>query len=300
MNTKRYLVGIDVGGSHVTAALIDAETFEMLPQHEARRHIDTCGEVDAVLSAFTDAVRASAGELWDNVAGIGVAFPAPFDYPNGICLITPEQNKFTRFYGVNVRQELATRLDFAKPITFLNDAAAFAIGEYFAGSAKGSARSLVITLGTGFGASFLAEGRPVVTGGLVPEGGELWDQPFKDGIADDNFSTRGLVKAWKAASGEDAPGVKEIAQTALKGDTRGIAMFNAFGAELAEFLAPWFVKFGVDRFVIGGNIAKDWDLFVPAFEAALKTRGVDGVTVKPSQLGENAQIVGAALSLALG
>jgi len=300
MNTKRYLVGIDVGGSHVTAALIDAETFEMLPQSEARRHIDTCGEVDAVLSAFTDAVRASAGDLWDNVEGIGLAFPGPFDYPNGICLITPEQNKFTKFYGVNVKQELAERLGFAKPIKFLNDAAAFAIGEYFAGGAKGSARSLVITLGTGFGASFLAEGRPVVTGGLVPEGGELWDQPFKDGIADDNFSTRGLVKAWKAASGEDAAGVKAIAQLARDGDSRGVAVFSTFGAELAEFVAPWFAKFGVDRFVIGGNIANAWDLFVPAFEEALQAHGVNGVTVKPSQLGENAQIVGAALSLALG
>ncbi|MCL1920764.1 MAG: ROK family protein [Kiritimatiellaeota bacterium] len=299
MNSKKYLMGIDVGGSHVTAAMIDAETFEMLPGSEARRHIDSCGEVDAVLSAFVEAIRASAGEQWDNVEGIGVAFPAPFDYPNGICLITPEQNKFTNFYGVNVKQELATRLSFAKPIKFLNDAAAFAIGEYFAGGAKGSARSLVITLGTGFGASFLAEGRPVVTGGLVPEGGELWDQPFKGGIADDNFSTRGIVKAWKAASGEDASGVKEIAQAALKGDARGIAMFNAFGEELAAFLAPWLTKFGVDRFVIGGNIARDWDLFVPAFEAALPAHGAGGVTVRPSHLGENAQIVGAALSLAL-
>lgn len=297
MNSKTYLMGIDVGGSHVTAAMIDAVTFEMLPGSEARRHIDTRGEVDAVLAAFTDAVRASAGGLWENVEGIGLAFPGPFDYPNGICLITPEQNKFTRFYGVNVKQELQSRLGFAKPIKFLNDAAAFAIGEYFAGGAKGSARSLVITLGTGFGASFLAEGRPVVTGGLVPEGGELWDQPFKDGIADDNFSTRGIIKAWKAASGEEAAGVKEIAQVALKGDPRGIAMFNTFGEELAAFLAPWLVKFGVDRFVIGGNIARDWDLFVPAFEAALKARGVDGVTVRPSQLGENAQITGAALSV---
>jgi glucokinase len=299
MNSTKYLMGIDVGGSHVTAAMIDAETFEMLPGSEARRHIDTHGEPDAVLSVFADAIRTSVGELWENVEGMGIAFPAPFDYPNGICLITPEQNKFTKFYGVNVKQELQTRLNFTKPIKFLNDAAAFAIGEYFAGSAKGAARALVITLGTGFGASFLAEGRPVVTGGLVPEGGELWDQPFKSGIADDNFSTRGLIKAWKAASGEDAAGAKEIAQAAQDGDSRAIAVFNTFGTELAEFVAPWFTKFGVDRFVIGGNIANAMDLFTPAFEQGLQARGVNGVTVKPSQLGENAQITGAALSLAL-
>jgi len=299
MNSKKYLIGVDVGGSHVTAAMIDAVTFEMLPGSEARRHIDTHGEPDAVLSVFVEAVRASAGDLWGSVEGMGLAFPGPFDYPNGICLITPEQNKFTKFYGVNVKQELAARLDFAKPIKFLNDAAAFAIGEFFAGGAKGSARALVITLGTGFGASFLAEGRPVVTGGVVPEGGELWDQPFKDGIADDNFSTRGLIKAWKAASGEDASGVKEIADAARGGDVRAVAVFNTFGAELAEFVAPWFKKFGVDGFVIGGNIANAMDLFVAAFEGGLQARGISGVAVRPSQLGENAQIIGAALSLAV-
>ena len=299
MNTKKYLMGFDVGGSHVTAALIDADTFAMLPGSEARRNIDTHGEPDAILSVFADAANASAGDLWANVEGIGIAFPAPFDYPNGICLITPEQNKFTKFYGVNVRQELTARLNFTKPIKFLNDAAAFAIGEFFAGGAKGSTRSLVITLGTGFGASFLAEGRPVVTGGLVPEGGELWDQPFKNGIADDNFSTRGLLKAWKAASGQDASGAKEIAQAARDNDPRATAVFNTFGAELAEFVAPWLSKFSVDRFVIGGNIANALPLFAQAFGQGLQSRGMSGVTVEPSQLGENAQIIGAALSLAI-
>ena len=297
MNSEKYLMGMDVGGSHVTAAMIDAETFEMLPGSEARRQLDTHGAPDAVLSVFVEAARASAGARWENVGGIGLAFPGPFDYPNGICLITPEQNKFTKCYGVNVKQELAARLAFDKPITFLNDAAAFAIGEYFAGGAKGSPRSLVITLGTGFGASFLAEGRPVVTGGLVPEGGELWDQPFRDGIADDRFSTRGILKAWKDATGEEAAGVKAIAVAARDGDATALAVFNAFGAELAAFVAPWFVRFGVDRFVVGGNIAHALDLFRLAFEQALQARGVTGVTVQPSQLGENAQIIGAALAL---
>ncbi|MCL2104096.1 MAG: ROK family protein [Kiritimatiellaeota bacterium] len=297
MNSKKYLMGIDVGGSHVTAAMIDAESFEMLPGSERRRHIDTHGVPDVVLSVFVEAARASAGALWENVEGIGLAFPGPFDYLNGICLITPEQNKFTKCYGVNVRQELAARLAFDKPITFLNDAAAFAIGEYFAGGAKGSARALVITLGTGFGASFLAEGRPVVTGGLVPEGGELWDQPFKDGIADDTFSTRGLLKAWKDTTGEEAAGVREIAEAARCGDARAAAVFDAFGADLAVFLAPWFARFGVDSLVVGGNIANALDLFVLAFAQGLQACEVNEVTVKPSLLGENAQIIGAALSL---
>jgi predicted NBD/HSP70 family sugar kinase len=48
----------------------------------------------------------------------------------------------------------------------------------------------------------------------------------------------------------------------------------------------------VDTIVLGGNIAKAWDWFVPALKAWHSTRHV---RVTPAELGESAQMVGAAL-----
>lgn len=287
MMTKE-LIGVDVGGSHITCARVKAETFELVRESIVRRHVDTNASVDEVMAVFVDGIRAAAGGSLDSIAGIGLAFPGPFDWEKGVCLITAGQGKFRNFYTVNVRSELQTRLGFSGAIGFLNDAACFAVGEYAAGAAKGAKRALAITLGTGFGASFICEGKPVTTGDTVPVGGELWDSPYKSGIADDAFSTRGQVAAWKAASGESVAGGKEVDMAARKGDARALQLFADFGKSLATFLTPHLEKFGVETLVVGGSIAGSFDLFAPALKQGLTC------AVKKSILGEDAQMVGAA------
>ncbi len=299
--TPVFYIGIDVGGSHITLDLVHAKTFEMLPGSTVREPLDTHVNPSAILDVFEHAIRACADKVGPAaVKGVGLAIPGPFTYEEGVCRITPFQNKYEQMFGVNFRQALSNALDSAaKPVVFNNDAACFALGEYFRGGAQGFKRPVVVTLGTGFGASFLKEGRPQTTGADVPKDGELWHVPYKTGIADDFFSTRWLVGEWKRLTGQTVAGGKEIAHAALAGDTHAKQVYRTFGENLAEFVSPWLVKFGADAFVIGGNIARDWDLYVPALEAGLAARVPNGIAVKPCELGEQAPIYGAALALTL-
>ena len=300
-----YYLGIDVGGSHITLDLVDAETFELLPGATVREPLDSHQSPSVVLDTFERAIRACAAKTaLGMVKGIGLAIPGPFDYPNGICRITPHQNKYEQCFGVNFRQYLSNALAAPTasaqiPVIFNNDAACFALGEYFRGGAKGFKHPVVVTLGTGFGASFLKDGRPQTQGDNVPLDGELWHVPYKTGIADDFFSTRWLVAEWQRLTGQTVAGGKEIAQAALWGDENAKEIYRTFGENLAEFVAPWLAKFDADAFVIGGNIARDWDLYVPALESDLADRLPFGVAVRPCQLGEQAPIYGAALALTL-
>ena len=300
-----YYLGIDVGGSHITLDLVDSETFDLLPDATVREPLDSHQPPSAVLDTFERAIRACAAKTASGmVKGIGLAIPGPFDYPNGICRITPHQNKYEQCFGVNFRQYLSNALisptpSAQIPVIFNNDAACFALGEYFRGGAKGFKRPVVVTLGTGFGASFLKDGRPQTQGDNVPPDGELWHVPYKTGIADDFFSTRWLVAEWQRLTGQTVSGGKEIAEAALWGDENAKAIYRTFGENLAEFVAPWLAKFDADAFVIGGNIARDWDLYVPALESGLADRLPFGVAVRPCQLGEQAPIYGAALALTL-
>ncbi len=299
--TSTYFLGIDVGGSHITLDLVDAKTFEMLEGSAVREHLDTHTHPTAILNVFEHAIRRCAAKVGPAlVNGVGLAIPGPFNYEEGICRITPYQNKYEQMFGVNFRQYLSNALDTAdKPVVFNNDAACFALGEYFRGGAKGFKRPVVVTLGTGFGASFLKDGRPQTQGEDVPPDGELWHVPYKTGIADDFFSTRWLVAEWQRLTGQTVAGGKEIAHAALKGDATAKQVYRTFGENLAECVAPWLEKFGADAFVIGGNIARDWDLYVPALEAGLATRLARGIAVRPCELGEQAPIYGAALALTL-
>jgi glucokinase len=176
------------------------------------------------------------------------------------------------------------------PIRFINDATAFAIGEDWIGKAEGATRSLSITLGTGFGSAFMRDGIPVAHGDEVPDQGCLWHVPFEDGIADDYFSTRGIVSRYNLRTGEDARSAKDVADAAGTNE-KAISIFEDFGEKLVILLKPWFIKFGVEVLVIGGNISRAFDLFSPSLKANLSKEGLN-VNVEISDLKDTASIIG--------
>ncbi len=231
----------------------------------------------------------------ENVVGLGFAMPGPFDYENGIPLFTGDNNKYENIYGINVSKILIQLLGFPDefPIRFMNDATAFAIGEEWFGKAIGVKKLLSITLGTGIGSAFIDNSLPVTSGDNVPLNGCVWHLPFKIGIADDYFSSRGLVKRYLRKTGISTSGVKEIA-VAAENDEMAKEVFKEFGIDLFEFLKPWLEKFGVEKIVLGGNISLAADLFVPSMKTELDKAGLSSISIDISDLGETAAIIGGA------
>lgn len=84
---------------------------------------------------------------------------------------------------------------------------------------------VAITLGTGFWSSFISERKAIETGNTVPDGGCLWHLPYKEGIADDYFSTRWFVTNFNEKS-EQITGVRRIAQLAREGNKEAVGLFN--------------------------------------------------------------------------
>ncbi|CAF4123257.1 unnamed protein product [Rotaria sordida] len=83
------------------------------------------------------------------------------------------------------------------PISFYNDATCFAIGEAISVHNRNYERILALTLGTGFGSTFIDRCEIIINRSDVPSGGMLWNCPYeKNSIADDWFSTRGLIKIY--------------------------------------------------------------------------------------------------------
>ena len=50
----KQLIGVDVGGSHITCACVSGETFELMRESMVRRHVDTNASVDDVMAVFVD------------------------------------------------------------------------------------------------------------------------------------------------------------------------------------------------------------------------------------------------------
>jgi len=292
---KNIAIGVDIGGSHISCAAYNLETKQLLMKTFAESDLDNHGQPDEIIDSWGKTIKKCMKLAGDNkVDGIGFAMPGPFDYEKGISQFTGQNGKYENTYGLNVPVKLRKYLDLPEDfkIRFINDATAFAIGEDRVGVSKDFNHSLSITLGTGFGSAFIKDGLPVVEGKQVPDQGCVWYIPFENGIADDYFSSRGLIDRYYKATGKKFSGVKEIADLA-KNDLKAKALFNDFGEKMGVFLKPWIQKFEMEVLVIGGNISKAFPLFGESLKAYLKAENLQ-IKVALSELKENASFIGSA------
>jgi len=294
--TPWVVIGLDVGGSRLKGALLrsDGTLVGDVRQADARS-----GEPkEVVLSTFTGMIQslmAGAGDM--QVAGIGIAMPGPFDYERGISYIRG-LGKYEALYGINVGEALRDRLglDRSFPVRFLNDAEAFARGEWRFGAARGRRRVMVLTFGTGCGSAFLADGKVLRGGPGVPPDGYVYGIPFRGATIDDWLSARGILRLWQGRRGGGAQvpagvQVKDLAARAEAGDAEARALFREFGWMAGEALRPIAAAFQPDCIVIGGGISKGYALFGPQLVEAL---GEWGAVVTPATHPDEAAVLGAA------
>jgi glucokinase len=292
---KKYAIGADIGGSHISCAIIDLEKKAIVKETYATQQVDNKASAEDILSNWTLAIKRSLKSINNNeLAGIGFAMPGPFDYEKGLALFTHEVDKYENLHGVNVAQYMKNVLSLSsdKEARFMNDASAFAVGEAWSGKAANAQRSVSVTLGTGFGSAFIDNGLPVVEREDVPKLGCVWHLPFNSGIADDSFSTRWFIMHYAKMSGEQVPGVKEIADR-VPSDHHAKQLFEEFGTNLGLFLSPWLKKFKANALVIGGNISTAYPLFGTYLERALEKQTVD-IDIHLSELKEDAALFGCA------
>ncbi len=287
---------LEIGGTHVAGAMVDLGLRALVDGTRIRLPLDANGTADSILATIVHCARllaAAPGSTW------GVAIPAPFDYVTGIGGFEGVA-KFGSLRGVNVGRRLLDELPADSSVVFLNDADAFLIGERAAGAAVGYARVAGITLGTGIGSAFLADGRIVSTGPDVPPEGEVHLLSIDDRPLEDTVSRRAIVTAYERVSGsagsKPTPDVREIAALARHGDAAARAAIDGPLEKLGYALAPWLERFGATALVVGGSMAGSWDLVEPA----LRTGIPNGVAVLRARLPDEAGLLGAALHATAG
>lgn len=282
MYNSSIVAGVDIGGSHITAALVDLQNITVIKGTSVRKSIDTGGAGEAIIREWSSVIH-KVFNGFDYPKKIGIAMPGPFDYENGISLIR-DQNKYDSLYLLNVKRLLADSLQINETdILLKNDAACFLQGEAFGGAAKGFKKVIGLTLGTGLGSAKCTCG--------VAEDADLWHSPFLDGIAEDYLSTRWFVKRFYEISGEKVENVKAL--TRLNKDPNVEQVFGEFGKNLALFLSGLVSPEKAEAVILGGNISKAYSLFYPQLSAHLPVTE-NPYVLKKAALGENGNLVGAA------
>lgn len=288
-------MGIDIGGSHITCQLFDIDTNKLISGSKIRVEVNGNGSKESIVGSWVKAIQQTvSNQNISDLAGIGFAMPGPFDYQNGIAWFDKNVDKFHDLHGVDIKSELIQNLNLPAdfPIRFLNDAASFAVGVANVEPASKYKRIIALTLGTGFGTTFIKNGLPVASEDGIPEDGFLYHVPFQKSIADEYFSTRWFLNEYKNRTGLTISGVKELTEM-FGNDETAREIFTLFGKNLGSFLKPWIQKFNAECIVLGGNISNSYPLFESALLSEFSTLDFQPEIVI-SELDENAALTGSA------
>ncbi len=280
---------LEIGGTHASACWADLHGRGSLTPVR-RVHF----EGDPDLAQFTRVVaelhaflESGHGDL--AAVPCAVAIPGPFDYVEGVGRFAGV-GKFAALNGVDVRAIFAAEGIVAT--YFVNDADAFGLGEAEFGAGAGSRRVVCLTLGTGIGSAFVRDGQVVHEGPQVPPGGYLYRAVVGGKPVEDVMSRRAIVAAWRRLSGldEDVYDVMVAARSGVQG-ARGVVAAALEG--LVSAAAPYLEAFGAEVVVVGGSIARSWDLVEPALREGWERRGI-AVPVLQAARPEEAPFLGAA------
>lgn len=274
------IAGVDIGGSHITSALVDITTGKIIEETYQRRHVDAFGSMELIIAEWAAVIRSSFLAAGLPVSMIGIAMPGPFDYDEGISLLK-DQGKFINLYQQNVGVLLADKLNICpKQIKWMNDASCFLQGEILGKLEFANKKVLGFTLGTGFGSSIFSEGSIVDA--------DMWQMPYKDSIAEDYTATRWFTGRYYELSGRKIANVKELLDLAI-----AVEIFAEFSENFSEIIAMGIEKYHPEAIIIGGNIAQSHDRFLTSIINRLRRNGYN-IPITIADRGESAAMIGAA------
>lgn len=287
---NRYILGADIGGSHITAAIIDSQEHKVIDKTLTRMSVDSSAASTVILDTWAEAIKQVLHKATDYKPGyLAFAMPGPFNYQEGISHIKG-LHKYDLLYGINVKEHLSERLNISpQRIGLVNDAQAFLEGEIRLNNYSNEQKILGVTLGTGLGSAISYHG--------VTEDMNFATHPFLSGIAEEYLSTRWFVGRYNELSNQPIKNVKEMLMQ--KQDAILDVVFDEFIQNFSDFLTSILNRENIELLIIGGNIAKAEDRFLGALRNNLNR---DGVLIQPcniliANVGELSAMIGAALQL---
>lgn len=250
--SPKYILACDIGGTHITSAIVDTEEWNILSDTLTRTHLNSALDAKSIFQNWAFNIKSCLDKFPEKILHIGIAMPGPFDYENGISLMK-NQDKYDAIYNLDVTIGLKEALASDINIKYINDAAAFLQGEIFAQNLKDEEKVLGITLGTGLGSAVWSNGQKAFDA-------DLWKENYGNSIFEEHLVTRWFTSRFEVLKGVREKGLKEIIEN-HQNTSELKQLITEYADHLEAFLVYFSTKYNCNQFIIGGNIAKAWQLF---------------------------------------
>ena len=302
-------IGVDLGGSHVMAAIVEDGLIKDRAEQDIVDH-----SFDVVVRSVVDVIRTVAeSHKKDGVSAIGLGSPGNVDLASGTIRYSPNFGWHDAPLGAKLRE------NFEWPVYVGNDARCATLGEHTYGSGRGTANFVLLTLGTGIGGGIVAEGTLLIGNGAGA--GEIGHHQVratdgfycncgKIGCFEAQASGTGLLRHAIAvapsfprselvAGKPEKLGSKAIRKAAEAGDPHAVAAWNRYVDDLARGLANIIAFVNPEMIALGGGLSSAGDFMLRAVRPKveeLTTMSPRGQTkIVAAELGNDAGAIGAAV-----
>ncbi|WP_203454006.1 ROK family transcriptional regulator [Jiangella aurantiaca] len=300
-NQRHGLVlGADLGARHARATVSDLAGAHLAERTVALRITDGPDACLGWLQESWQAMLRDVGSDVPPVVGAGVGVPGPVDVETGRPVRPPIMPGW-HDYPIKERLEEALGV----PAFVDNDANLMALGEYLAAPTS-STSLLFVKVATGIGAGVIVNGQLVR--GRHGGSGDIGHVR----IADDGdgpscacgargclaaSASGGAIARALAEEGLPVSTSREAVDLARAGDPRAVALVRRSGLQIGDVLAAAVSLLNPGALVVGGDVIRAQEHFMPALQERLHQRtqplATQDLQVSTSVLGDGAGVAGA-------
>ena len=249
------VVGIDVGGTTIKAALFDSAGHDYHPSDRPTpRHLGPHAVIAATTEVITDLrAQAPAGR----VRAVGLVVPGVVDAREGIAVYAANLG----WSRLPLRQIVAGATGLSVVVD--HDVRAAGLAELEWGAARGLQDVIFVALGTGVAAAVITNGQ--VLAGATGRAGELGHLPVfpegewcacgQRGCTETYASPAAISRRYSTASNTSDVSAKEVISRATAGDPVATEVFNDAITALSRALVHYVLIMDPELIVLGGGMA---------------------------------------------
>ncbi|MGH9614272.1 MAG: ROK family protein [Bryobacteraceae bacterium] len=301
MNSGRFAIGVDIGGTGTKAAIVDSDGAVRC--HAAFPTAgDSASEFVRNLCDLIFETKRNAEARNLRVSGIGIAVAGFVNGTHDRLAYNPNLAWLEEYPLLD-----AIRSEVDLPMVLECDSNAAALAEYRFGTGKGSQRFLCIACGTGVGGGMIVSGEILryaweclgdVGHVIVDPDGPLCACGGR-GCIEAMAGAEAIAARWRSSSaGARGATLRDVIAAAREGDGNAREVLRESGRLLGVALATLTNILSPDRIAIAGGLSEADELILAPAEEALRasasTYFEERVTISKAALGVHATLVGAA------
>ena len=297
------IIALDIGGTHMRAAVFPKDGTQILNHKRIRTYADGETSLGRLISLIQEVKPRD-----ETIDAIGIAVPGIIDPQKGIILTAPN---LPEWVGVPIPQLITKEI--GAPTFLGNDANLAALGEWRYGAGRGHHDLLYLTVSTGIGGGVISNDQLLVGAhGLAAELGHITILPngpmcgcgqrghleaLASGTAIAAFIAQQLAEGCQSSL-SGTPDAKAISQAAKSGDKLAKKAFQRAGYYLGLGVANYLMVFNPSIVIFGGGVSNVGNLlFKPMQEtlekSVLSERYLQDLVITTAELGDNTGLYGA-------